>query len=393
MMRLSLQNVLYAPIFSNRYVIPFPPVFTAHSSSQRRLALAGEFAFDYLTMPSLLAWRATSRDNYLLATKRLRSLLFILVSRFFPDPILFVKTLTQWGGLIVGEVALSVVLNDRTLTDSSLELAVGNLAFEKLVHHLTQLIPFGSHLVSCVNKPSPPSFPFLRHITRIAELHLTTGFVIHVYESSTPSACDVLCGSWTTALMNFVTASSAGCAYPRLTLSSHGVICDGRTAARRWLDEATLQRLQTHGFQFTPYSAAWPSFSTSPYSSSPPSPSGCGKSIYVCPFQARFFGDLGSLVVFFDGFFVDLGELRDLLVAPYGPMTGWRIPTQGTCPGGCIEDESVLPAYVLSMIIHFFEYGPVQLPSYKYRPIRSSYVSQSSPFRNAILSRARRLSM
>ena len=299
--------------------------------------------------------------------QRLRRLLYTMVARFFPEPPRFVRALTRWGGLIVGEAALSLILNSSSLpTGVTLELAVGNLIFDKFLEHVTRLIPFGSHVITCTDKPSPPSFPTLRHITRIAEFYLTTGHIIHVYESSSPSACDVVCGAWTTALMNFVTASSIGCAYPRLTLNFHGLLCDGRTNAKRWLDNGTYDRMRKIGFRFTVYGPTWPSFIPSPYSVSLPSSVGCGKSFHVCPFQGRYFGDSGSLVVFFDGFFVDLGELRDLSIAPYGVMTAWRIPTNGTCQGRCIEDRSVVPAFVISMIIQFFEDRITYVPFKKY---------------------------
>ena len=291
-----------------------------------------------MSTTSLLAWRATCRDSYLVVTKRPRDLLSALIARFFIHPHRFIRDLTRWGVLLVGEAALSIILNDPSISDKTLELAVGNASFERFVWHLSKVLPLGTHVVNHIDKPSPPSFPYLRNITRIAEFYLTTGLVVHVYESSSASACDVICGAWTTALMNFVTVSSFGCAYPRLTLNFHGLLCDGRIEGRRWLDHITHDRLHKKGFLFRRYTSPQSNFLASPYAPSPPNPVGCGKTIYVCPFQARYFGDSGSLVVFFDGFFIDLDELRDLSVAPYGPMTAWRIPTDGTCDGHCIED-------------------------------------------------------
>lgn len=363
----------------------YPILTSLCSISISPLALTAQFALEYMPMSSLLAWRATCRDNYLLVTQRLRRLLYSMLAGFFPDPHRFIHTLTRWGGLIVGEAALCLILNYSSLpTGVTLELAVGNLVFDKFVEHITHLIPFGSHLVNCIDKPSPPSFPTLRHISRIAEFYLTSGQIVHIYESSTPSACDVVCGAWTTALMNFVTASSIGCAYPRLTLNFCGVLCDGRTNAKRWIDNGTYDRLRKLGFRFTAYGPTWPSFSTSPYSLSLPSSVGCGKLLHVCPSQARYFGDPGSLVVFFDGFFVDLGELRDLSIAPYGVMTAWRIPTNGICEGRCIEDESVLPAFVITMIIQFFEDQPSFVPFHTYSWSPTSLKNQSSSMPNTL---------
>lgn len=312
-----------------------------------------------MSMASLLAWRRTCRDVHLLATKEVRHTLHILLARFTPNPMIFLKFLTRWGALVVGEAALSHVLHDPTLCDKNLELAVSNLVFEPFVRRLQELIPFGTHVLNSMDKPAPPSFPFLRHITRIAEFHLVTGKVIHVYESATPSACDVVSGAWTTALMNFVTASSFGCAYPRLTLNYQAILCDGRKEAMRWLDSTTHALLSSKGFDFRAYSPAWATFCTGPYSLSSPSIGGCGKLLHVCPAQGRYFGDPGSLVIFFDEFFVDLDTLRDMSIAPYGLMSAWRIPTKGTCEGRCAEDETVVPAFVISMPIQFMEDRPI----------------------------------
>ncbi|PIL26238.1 hypothetical protein GSI_11993 [Ganoderma sinense ZZ0214-1] len=311
-----METVLYAPIFANR-----------------RVALAGKFAFPYMPMASLLAWRRTCRDTYLLATKELRRSLLVLLARFFPDPVDFLRALTRWGGMIVGEAALSQVLHDPSVCTNTLEIAVGITSFQHFLHVLTRIIPFGTHTVNEMNKPAPPSFPTLRRIARIAEFQLASGLIVQVYQSYTSSACDVVCGAWTTALMNFVTQSSFGCAYPRLTLNYRGISCDGRMQSRRWFDRTTDERLRSKGFELAPYTAAWASFSTGPYSSSlRPTPTrGCGKILHICPFQGRYFGDPGSLIVFFDGFFVDLHGLRQSRVAPYGTMTAWRIPTQQRC--------------------------------------------------------------
>ncbi len=367
--RHTMETVLYAPVFANRYA---PRTSLTHDTSTRsysirRAALASQFAFQYMTMASLLAWRATCRDTHLLATKEIRHSLYALVARFFPEPRPFLRYLTRWRALVVSQAALSHVLHDPSVCEWTVELAVGNLVFQPFVCHMTRLLPFGSQVVSITEKPVPPSFPMFRYITRIAELRSTTGPVIQVYESATPSPCDVVCATWTTALMNFVMESSLGCAYPRLTLHYRGMLCDGRTDSRSQLDNATRDHLQAKGFEFAHYSTAWPSYSAGPYSMSIPSTVGCGKTLYVCPFQGRYFGDPGSLVVFFHEFFVDLDELRKRCVAPYGPMSVWRIPTKGTCEGRCVEDECVLPAFVISITLQFIE-------------DRSTFVLPDNPF-------------
>ena len=312
-------------------------------------------------MASLIAWRATCRDAHLVATKELRHSLHALLARFVPDPIAFLQYLTRWGAIIVGEAALSHILHDPSVCNRTLELAIGNLVFHDFVHGLDHFLHSGPNAigVNLVPKLAPPAWRSLRHITRITELELASGPVIHVYESASPSACDVVCGAWTTLLMNYVSESSFGCAYPRLTLNYRGLLCDGRIGCLRALDQATHDRLRGHGAQFIFHSLAWPgpSYSISPYSSptSPPSAAPCGKTIHVCPIQGWYFGDAGSLVVFYDGFCVNLPLLRYECAPPYGSMCAWRIPMKATCAGRCAVDESVVPAYGISIIVRFMD--------------------------------------
>ena len=112
-------------------------------------------------------------------------------------------------------------------------------------------------------------------------------------------------------------------------------------------------RLKANGMTFSYYSPKWTEYSTGPYASSSPLMTACGRTLYVCPSQGRFFGDSGSLIMFLDGFLVNLDNLRNRCVAPYGKMTAWRISSKQTCEGRCIEDKSVVPPYVHTILIHF----------------------------------------
>ncbi|PIL31867.1 hypothetical protein GSI_06571 [Ganoderma sinense ZZ0214-1] len=319
-----------------------------------------------MPMASILAWRATCRDNHLRTTLHLRKSLDTLLARFVPDPAALLDYLARWGGLIIGEAALSHILHNPSICKSTLELAVGNLVFNTFVRRLTRLLPYGTHGVNLFEKPAPNAFPTLRHITRIAEFHLTSGLSVHVYESCSPSACDVVCGAWTTALMNFVTKSTFGCAYPRLTLNYCGILCDGRGEAKRWIDNCTHALLNASGFRFASSSDSWTLYSTGPYSTSVPIMVGCGRDLHVCPSQGRFFRDPGSLVVFFDGFFTNLRSLRLSYIAPYGPMTAWRIPTKPRSYCQCVMDSSVLPPLVVSIILHLVEDDYSSTPALAY---------------------------
>ena len=304
-------------------------------------------------MDSLLAWRATCRDNYAEVNMELRVSLDGLVGRFLPDPSTFLERLIPWSGLIVGEAALSHILREPSICSTSLEIAIGNVYFKPFLESLSRLLPLGDILDTCVIKPSPDGYPFHQHITRIAEYRLMSGMFIIVYQSCTPSACDVVSGYWTTALMNFVTARSLGCAYPRLTLHRRALFCNMRSSSMDWADHAMARTLARLGFVTGDRAHDWLPRACQNTGSPQPTIKSCGRSLYVCPHQGRFFGDRGSLVVFHDGFAVDFKEMRALSVAPYGPMVAWRLPSSGCCEGSCMKQNRVLPSYVISMLMIF----------------------------------------
>nr|VWO95747.1 Zn(2)-C6 fungal-type domain-containing protein [Ganoderma boninense] len=306
-------------------------------------------------MTSLIACRATCLANYGSVNLHLRGSLLRLLSRFLPDPANFLHVLSPWGALIVGEAALSHLLRDPAICQAALEIAIGNLYFTPFIDCVSRLFPAGSLLTSVVVKPVPNGFPFHRHITRIAELRLASGLMVILYESSTPSACDVVGGYWTTALMNFVTGFGFGCAYPRLTLNRFTLLCDARSSYMGWWDHDMATQLELRNFHTDTRPDAWLSSSREQSAPSSPPVDVCGKSLYVCPMQGRYFGDPGSLIIFYDGFCVDLAKLRELGVAPYGPMVTWRLPSSGTCGGRCIELDPVMPPFVSSMITQFAE--------------------------------------
>ena len=307
-------------------------------------------------MVSLLAWRSTCRDNYFRVADELRRSLNTLVARFFSDPLAFLDILNPWSALIVGEAALSHVLHEPSICNATFEIAVGNLYFEPFVDSIARLLPHDLHLTTYARKPSPDGFAFHRHVTRIAEFHLSAGLVVAMYESSSPSACDVVAGYWTMALMNFVTAYTFGCAYPRLTLNDCAILCDSRVLSLSWSDRDLAHRMRLYGFEFDHRFSHWPLPARGPSSSSAyPHIKGCGDTLYVCPHQARFFGDPGSLVVFYEGLASGLDALRDQSVAPYCLMVAWRVPVTGSCTGGCLNRYRVLPPFVVSMLSQYAE--------------------------------------
>ena len=65
----------------------------------------------------------------------------------------------------------------------------------------------------------------------------------------------------------------------------------------------------------------------------------CSRRFYTCPSQGRFFGDHGSLVIFFDPLGGDSAYCEEHNIAPFGPMILWRIISSFSCDDGCDFDD------------------------------------------------------
>ena len=75
----------------------------------------------------------------------------------------------------------------------------------------------------------------------------------------------------------------------------------------------------------------------------------CLRDRFICPDQARYFGDKGSAVVFMEPLGGSLGKARAAEIAPYGWMAVWRMWTSDACDGGCANREDILPPGVQSL--------------------------------------------
>lgn len=117
-----------------------------------------------------------------------------------------------------------------------------------------------------------------------------------------------------------------------------------------WSDWEIANRLPNHGFEIGYNACHWYLYARGPCSSISSPIEGCGRSLYICLLQGRYFGDAGSLILFYDGLSLDLQELQDLGIPPYGLMVAWHMPCTGSCVANCIENDPVLPPFMVSML-------------------------------------------
>ena len=157
---------------SNRCVVFLLLALSLSYTRCRRVTDIGHYVLPYMTMPSLLAWRATSYGNYLSASDEIRSSLYRLIARFFPSPRAVLDVMTPWGALVVGEAALSHVLHDPSVCDTRLEFAIGNLFYTPFVDRLARLLPDHA-MASRVDKNAPSNLSKQMKVSRHTLASLT----------------------------------------------------------------------------------------------------------------------------------------------------------------------------------------------------------------------------
>ncbi|RPD52145.1 hypothetical protein L227DRAFT_465445, partial [Lentinus tigrinus ALCF2SS1-6] len=162
---------------------------------------------------------------------------------------------------------------------------------------------------------------------------------LHCSPDTTPTFPIVHCES--TIFMNFVSTIGAGCAYPALTLRRCGLAW-----RLRHIEASGVRRrlviLALKGFIFSDHPR-----NLLPTNYIPPmayaAGAGCLEMVYLCPYQSRYFGDAGSMVLFFDTTNITLEGLQRTHQPPFGITTLWRWaidPT--TCNAVCVYGDRYL---------------------------------------------------
>ena len=174
---------------------------------------------------------------------------------------------------------------------------------------------------------------------------------IHVYESATTSPCSPISRSWTSALMNFVTEHSFGCAYPRLTYGRQAIVSDLALHTMNPYEASMLATMAGQGFSFGVEPSRWAPYAARLGPHLPPGVFPCYRDLYICPDQARYFGDRGSLVTYLHPLSDDYRAIRSQAIAPHGPMVIWRLWSSSVCEYGCSHNDEQLPPGVVSVLL------------------------------------------
>ncbi|KAI0707220.1 hypothetical protein C8Q76DRAFT_696470 [Earliella scabrosa] len=359
---------------------------------------------DNLDLPALIAWRDTCRRSYQHVEARLDSHLEKLLHRFVPDAEAFLLGVESYRGLIIGLAALAFVVRDSSLLSDTVDVAVGSETAWDMEQYLVQ-----SQSLIFVEDIPPPRFT---QDTTIRIFLTPKSRYVRLLVSHTPSPFMPLARCPISALINYVSRRSFGCAYPLLTLSRLTLITDevddeaardpapsptptapvpaaavvapangdaavtalpsmppnplppqlpltpADDASTPGLRPATpppkrnedtaialLRWLRTHGFRdaLTPSALLDPlapqPCDDHPYNSRHP----CYRDLFLCPDQSRFFGDPGSLVVFFDIAHALPHTLARRQYPPFNPTVVWRFQSIWTrCGKDCTTRDPML---------------------------------------------------
>ncbi|KAI0681619.1 hypothetical protein C8Q76DRAFT_637574 [Earliella scabrosa] len=295
-----------------------------------------------------MLWRQVCRASRAQTTAALRRTLDNLLMRFLPTSRELLRLVTECHAFLGGEFALSFLLRDPRLQPNSLEVFTSDGWFHTFTDYL-KYSPFVSpHLkfrgIGLFIRPHSQ----IREVRRYASFLARSGREIRVYESDSLSALTPITRSWCTALVNYVTETSFGCAYPQLTLRRLAIVADMCLTGMSIEERQTMDAMLAAGFTFTFHLPEY-SGGTRDVEQYAPGLFPCLRAKYVCPDQGRYFGDVASLGAFIDPSTDNHRTAFQQSQAPYGLMAAWRMWTSGACSGGCAMIDDVLNGGAVSL--------------------------------------------
>ena len=301
---------------------------------------------------TLLIWRATARRNYAEACQELRRSLERLLLDFVPSPPALLEQLTRSRGLLSGELAICYMLRDASINARSLDIYVGSIWFDTFADSFDDSPELSGYQVGCTMTTHANQHIQARHVTDTLEISLSNGNIITIHAAASPSACHAIACSPSSLGTTFITESSLAMAYPRLTLSRRAIVCWDLLAEGSTSELDMYSHLEENGFSFEEDPSVWTEYSGGPCSGVCLSPFDCLRSFYICPQQGRYFGDGGSLVCFMDTLSVDVAQLKDRSMPPYGIMAVWRLPLNVICDARCdVSDDLLAPGVIATSIM------------------------------------------
>ncbi|KAI0698732.1 hypothetical protein C8Q76DRAFT_634001 [Earliella scabrosa] len=309
-------------------------------------------------MPTLLQWKGVCRASQEQVTKALRGNLSKLLRRFVPANRELLRIVTHCRAFIGGSLALAFLLPDTEVETMALDIFTDDVCFETFLDLLRYTPSIAPHLTYSRTIIVLKPHRIHRAVSRIAIFNTASGRRVFLHESTTISGCSPISRSWTSALINFVTESTFGCAYPRLTFNKRAIVADMHLFTMTFEERGVLANLYDIGFSLAFHPGQWSEYEALvEFTRSNGMPAGncgdslfpCFRALYICPDQGRYFGDPGSLVGFFDP--VVHGPRTALMrsMPPFGPMAAWRLWVSASCEEGCAHHDPVLPGCALSM--------------------------------------------
>ena len=315
--------------------------------------LAGIIA-DEMDLASLMCWRQTCVGNYAHAVASLERKLVGLVDYFLSYPTALLQVISRFNAVIGGEVALAYIRREVPYRPRSLEIFASRLQYKAICRAITSDPLLSLDIVQSTTVEADYTLCTQRDITETFRLRLRSGLEMHVRRSSTSSPLSPIARASCTALMNFVTPESFGCAYPRLTLKNRALLCDIGMTAVDHLDGAAMNALVDVGIDAAVHPSHWPDYRIwSPTPGNTYTVNACWRSHFICPEQGRFFGDRGSLVDFVSPLDCGSVELRDRGAPPFGCSIVWRLSSSYRCVMSCEGRDVLLPEGVTSQAIMF----------------------------------------
>lgn len=310
---------------------------------------------DHLDISSLMRWRQTCTINYSHSTASLRRSLTVIMNPFLSRPTILLQIITQFKGVIGGEVALAYIRRDLKFQPRTIEICASTSLHEPLCIAILshpELLPD----IACADVITP-RYPYSlrRDIVESLRIRLRNDQTIYIHRSSTESPLSPIARASCTALMNYVSPDSFGCAYPRLTLDNKAL--QSQTTSKNAgdlsiLDQHIQKILTTLNFDIATDPATWPRYrmwSQTPATVTDYKP--CWRSHYICPEQARYFGDRGSIVEFIDPLLQSPTSLRANSAPPFRMTVIWRLSSAFRCALHCEQHDRILPRGLVSTVI------------------------------------------
>ena len=307
---------------------------------------------DEMDLPSLLAWRSSCAVNYAHATAALQRTLTSLINPFLSHPHALLGTISRYSAVIGGEVALAFIHRHQPFQPHTLEIFASASLYEPLCFELLSHPGIVPDVLSSASTVTLYPHNVRRDVLETTQIDLRSTHTLYIRRSSTLSPLSPIVRSICTAMANFVTPHSFGCAYPSLTLHNKSLLSDLTEEAILEFDANILRRLIDQQIELAVDPVLWQQYRVwSPTPTVTSTTKVCWRSHYICPGQGRFFGDRGSLVDFIDPINTPAPVLQQHGSPPFGTAVVWRLSSTYQCPLSCELHDSTLPIGQISTAV------------------------------------------